>query len=1065
MTSIERTAYPRFKRLITARELHVFFTPSEEERVWAQESADSDEHQLALLLALKSYQRMGCFPKAYDVPEQVVEFVRRAAELPESTLPVYGSERTAKSQRSMVRQRCGMRYDGPGARALAEGAMRIEAASRNNPADLINIALEKLVEAGLEIPRFSTLDAMASTVRARVNEEILAGVRERMTEDERVRLLGLVDVVGLDGRTLFNALKHNPGRATWSNFRRLKGHLAWVDGLGDTGKWLEGVASGKVADFAGEAEVQDAATLKDYAVRRRVALIACLAAKARMRTRDDLATMLCKRMAGKAKKAREGLEETRRRQQEIVERLVANYRTLLQQVDVGGPAQSARAKAAALTKQALDAIEGLEEDSSTAEALRQLEGRLSSVLLALAEGLMVQANGLASLVASVEGLGGFDAQYAQIERVSAHHGDNWEVLLHRHLKADRPVMFDLTDVIELKATSEDSLVLDALDHAKAHRALTRDFIPDRDADGRRVDVSFATQNWQKAIRDRRRPGYFVRRHFEAMVFYYLADELRTGDVAVLGSEEYADWSEQLLPWEQVRAKLPEYLAEVGLSTPGEAPAFDGRALVAQLRGRLSAAAAAADGEYPENDELFIDPDAGSPKLKARRAEKPRKSALVLEQAVKERMPERTLLGIVARTAYWIEWWNRFGPASGNDPKLKDPFGRYVITTFVKGTNMTFAEAARHIAGVSGHELSVAARRHVTTAKLNEAIGDVVDRHAQLDLSRAWGNGTTAAADGTHMDTYVDNLLAETSVRYGAVGGIAYHHLSDLYIALFTHFVPCGVWEAVYLIEGLLKNTSDVKPTTIHADTQGQSYPVFAIAHLLGIDLMPRIRNWKDLLFFRPSRTAAYEHIDALFGEPGRNVIDWALIETHFRDLMRVIVSIREGAISSVLLLRRLRSGSRRNATYTAFREVGKVIRTVQLLRYLSDAPLRARVTAATNKVEAFNGFSDWVRFGQHGTVAANDPVEQEKDVKFTSLLANLVIFHNTLDIADVVRELQAEGRLVDPLDLAQVSPYLTQHIKRFGKYSTHELGLTPDAYDAHLDVDFSVLGNDAATAA
>jgi TnpA family transposase len=39
----------------------------------------------------------------------------------------------------------------------------------------------------------------------------------------------------------------------------------------------------------------------------------------------------------------------------------------------------------------------------------------------------------------------------------------------------------------------------------------------------------------------------------------------------------------------------------------------------------------------------------------------------------------------------------------------------------------------------------------------------------------------------------------------------------------------------------------------------------------------------------------------------------------------------------------------RNATYTAFREVGLVIRTVQLLRFLSDAPLRRRVTAATNK--------------------------------------------------------------------------------------------------------------------
>ncbi|WP_157856519.1 MULTISPECIES: hypothetical protein [Streptomyces] len=33
---------------------------------------------------------------------------------------------------------------------------------------------------------------------------------------------------------------------------------------------------------------------------------------------------------------------------------------------------------------------------------------------------------------------------------------------------------------------------------------------------------------------------------------------------MIGSKEYADWSEQLLPWEQVEAKLPEYLVEVGL---------------------------------------------------------------------------------------------------------------------------------------------------------------------------------------------------------------------------------------------------------------------------------------------------------------------------------------------------------------------------------------------------------------------------------------------------------------------------------------------------------------------
>jgi len=109
-----------------------------------------------------------------------------------------------------------------------------------------------------------------------------------------------------------------------------------------------------------------------------------------------------------------------------------------------------------------------------------------------------------------------------------------------------------------------------------------------------------------------------------------------------------------------------------------------------------------------------------------------------------------------------------------------------------------------------------------------------------------------------------------------------------------------------------------------------------------------------LVVDRPSGVGASQgwHIDVLFDGPGRNVIDWALIEKHYRDLMRVAISIREGRIASTMLMRRLSSNSRRNHVYRAFREVGKVIRTVQLLRFLSDAPLRRRVTAAGTRRDA-----------------------------------------------------------------------------------------------------------------
>ena len=38
-----------------------------------------------------------------------------------------------------------------------------------------------------------------------------------------------------------------------------------------------------------------------------------------------------------------------------------------------------------------------------------------------------------------------------------------------------------------------------------------------------------------------------------------------------------------------------------------------------------------------------------------------------------------------------------------------------------------------------------------------------------------------------------------------------------------------------------------------------------LAHLFGFELMPRIRNWKDLNFYRPAAAARYRHIDGLFG--------------------------------------------------------------------------------------------------------------------------------------------------------------------------------------------------------
>jgi DNA-binding CsgD family transcriptional regulator len=81
-----------------------------------------------------------------------------------------------------------------------------------------------------------------------------------------------------------------------------------------------------------------------------------------------------------------------------------------------------------------------------------------------------------------------------------------------------------------------------------------------------------------------------------------------------------------------------------------------------------------------------------------------------------------------------------------------------------------------------------------------------------------------------------------------------------------------------------------------------------------------------------------------------------------QDLLRVVLSIKAGKVSSAVLLRKLGNYSRKNRLYQAFRELGCVVRTVFLLQYISDPELREGITAVQNKVEAYNGFAQ--RYGK-----------------------------------------------------------------------------------------------------
>src|SRR5690606_37567215 len=112
-------------------------------------------------------------------------------------------------------------------------------------------------------------------------------------------------------------------------------------------------------------------------------------------------------------------------------------------------------------------------------------------------------------------------------------------------------------------------------------------------------------------------------------------------------------------------------------------------------------------------------------------------------------------------------------------------------------------------------------------------------------------------------------------------------------------------------------------------------------------------------------------------------------------------------------------------------ELGRVARTLFLLDYISDRPLRQRIHGATTKVESFNAFCDWVSFGGD-IITSDDPVEHEKRVKYTTLVANAVMLHNVADLTGILVTLGQENYPLTRQLVSRLSPYMTEHIKRFG---------------------------------
>jgi len=835
MPGTSDTAYPQLKANPSAKELDEVYTPNLFECGWAEQRTREPVPRVGLLVLLKTFQRLGYFVMTNEVPKPILQHVAHCAgydAVPDG-FDAYDAGSVRRRHLALVRDFVGVSGWGEASQKVMVDACREAARTRDDLADIITVALEDLVRNRYELSAFATILGAARSARTDINQGYHTQIRDRLSDVATAALKALLARPPDGTQSSWDRLKIEPKQATTQNTRDFLEHLEWLRGHAVQPDVFAGIPDVKVKQFAAEARSLDLGSIHDCAEAKRLTLTAALVLVQTARALDDAADMFV--------------------------RLVQK-----------------------LHNHAYDAL--LQHQADHVERTDSLVATLHGVTLAYrSEGTAEERLNAIGAVLEPDA----DRILAQCEAHEATSGRNYLPFLARVYSYQRAVLFRFLERIQLVSTSPDASTIDGIAFVLPHKADRHEWISVvRDQtreDGSTeqiplVGLSMVTEKWWPVVTGNKNPNIPVsrvlRRPFEICVLTEVMQDLRSGDLCIPGSDRYSDYRDQLVTEEEYRNGLVPYGDRAGI--PVEATAF-----IARLKDMLGKAAAKADDGFPTNEYLRIE---GAEATLKRLRRKPEPAGLKrFEKRLKDRMEPVGILEALSDTQEWLDWTRHFGPISGNDPKLDNPTERYLVTTFCYGFDFGPTQTSRSIRGLDRRQVAFVNQRHVTEENLNEAITTVVNGYSQCELTKVWGLGKSASGDGTKWDLSPQNLMSEYHIRYGGYGGIGYYLVSDLYIALFSRFTTCGSWEGHHILDFIQENTADVQPDTIHADTQGQSAAIFGLAHLLGIQLQPRIRNWKNLHFFRPDPQVRYEHIDLLFTKQ----VEWNLIETMLPEMLRV----------------------------------------------------------------------------------------------------------------------------------------------------------------------------------